>query len=282
MGKLTFAVPLLMFISQASYAEGMSSAYSFGGACASQGVWTQTALSATQNLRKVTLQLKDDANCKALGASLQASIQNIETAVQSASDTTARATRLSQLPREINALRAFLNSAPDMKQQILRTMMDKSIESATLSAQVGPETDLISTNIGDFGSRMHRSANTGLSLLNQVIDSIPNLSQCLMGEDQQALGSVMSTAVQMASAFASSGQDVTGSQLATTISKITSFVREQKYSKILRKLNQQEFLASMACLMEATSESYCQARTGMQFFQKGMEDLKVRQNDKMD
>lgn len=52
-----------------------------------------------------------------------------------------------------------------------------------------------------------------------------------------------------------------------------TLVRDNKYSGVLRKLNQQEFMSSMACLMEVTSESYCQARTGMQMFQKGMQDI---------
>jgi hypothetical protein len=139
--KQIFAVSLLLFVAQSSLGQepGMSSPYSFGGACASQGVWTQTALSATQNLRKVALQLRDDPNCRAMGTSMQASIQNLESAINRASDSPARVARLSQLPQEIGALRSFLTSAPDLKQQVLRVMMDKSIESATLSAQVGQE-----------------------------------------------------------------------------------------------------------------------------------------------
>ncbi len=277
-------VLLTLLLVQAAQAQegGLSSAYSFGGACSSQGAWTQTALSATQNLRKVTLQLKDDANCKALGNSVQASLQNLESAVKSASDTPSRVSRLSQLPQEISALRGFVNSAPDMKQQVLKIMMDKSIESATLSAQVDQGASLMANGVLDFGARLQRSTQTGLAMLNQVVDSIPQLNQCLTGDGQQALGSFISTAVQVASSFASSGQDMTGSQLAMTVSKISTLVREKKYAKVLRKLNQQEFMSSMACLMEVTSESYCQARDGMRLFQKGMSDLQFRQNEKME
>ncbi|MGZ3743940.1 MAG: hypothetical protein ACXWRA_08810, partial [Pseudobdellovibrionaceae bacterium] len=294
MKKMTLAILLVAIFSHISYAQdsGMASPYSFGGACASQGVWTQTALSATQNLRKITFQLKDDPNCKALGTSLQASIKSIEDAVQAASDTPKRATRLSQLPQEISALRTFLASAPDMKQQVLRTMMDKSIEKATLSAQVATDNDVVSATMGDaglmasgmedFGSRIQTSAKTGISMLNQMLDSISANTQCLVGNQQQAFGSILSASVQMASSFASSGHDLTGSQLAMTVSKLTTFVREQGFATIFQMLNKQEFLTSMACLMEVTSESYCQARFGMQLFQKGMTDLKVSQNNKID
>ncbi|MGZ3806311.1 MAG: hypothetical protein ACXVB4_19015, partial [Pseudobdellovibrionaceae bacterium] len=208
------------------------------------------------------------------------------------SDTPKRATRLSQLPQEISALRTFLASAPDMKQQVLRTMMDKSIEKATLSAQVATDNDVVSATMGDaglmasgmedFGSRIQTSAKTGISMLNQMLDSISANTQCLVGNQQQAFGSILSASVQMASSFASSGQDLTGSQLAMTVSKLTTFVREQGFATIFQMLNKQEFLTSMACLMEVTSESYCQARFGMQLFQKGMTDLKVSQNNKID
>ncbi|MEK2688480.1 hypothetical protein [Bdellovibrio sp. GT3] len=287
--KTVASVLLILSFSPALFAQegGIASAYSFGGACASQGVWTQSALSATQNLRKVTLQLKDDPNCKALGNSVQSAITSLENAVQGASDTPARVSRLSQLPQEINALRTFLNSAPDMKQQILRTMMDKSIESATLGAQVGQSQSNmavsdVSQSIGDFGSRLQRSTQTGLSMLNQVVDSIPQLDQCLTGDNQMVMGNLISSAVKIASSFASSGQDMTGSQIATTVSKLTNLTRERKYTAVLRKLNQQEFMSSMACLMEVTSESYCQARDGMRLFQKGMNDLKTQKSGKLD
>lgn len=280
--KAVAAVLILLAQSALGQDSGMSSAYSFGGACAAQGVWTQAALSATQNLRKVTLQLKDDANCKSLGSSIQNSIANLESSIKMASDTPSRVTRLSQLPQEINALRGFANSAPDMKKDVLRLMMDRSIESATLSAQVDQNSSLMSNSLMDFGSRLQRTTQSGLTMLNQVIDSVPQITQCLTSDSQQALGAYLSAAVQVASSFASSGQDMTGSQLATTVSKISALVREQKYAKILRKLNQQEFMTSMACLMEVTSESYCQARDGMRLFQKGMEDLKFQKTKQVE
>lgn len=281
------ALLVLLCITPGAYAHEseMSSAYSFGGACASQGVWTQSALSATQNLRKVTLQLKDDANCKALGVSLEAAIQNLESSLKSASDTPARVNRLSQIPREVNALRTFLASAPEMKQQILKVMMDRSIEGATLSAQVSRDQgdiSVLSAGILDFGARLQQSTQTGISMLNQVVDSIPRIDQCLIGDQDRVLGSFIGTAVQLASSFASSGQDSTGSQLAVTVSKLSNLAVERKFAKVLRKLNQQEFMTSMACLMEVTSESYCQARIGMNLFKKGMDDLKIRRGNPLE
>lgn len=269
--------------------SGMTSAYSFGGACASQGVWTQEALSATQNLRKVTLQLKDDPNCQALGKSTLSALDEIQSQIKVAADSPKRSTRLSQIPAEIEALRTFGAGTSDMRAQVMQMMMNRSIEGATLSAQVGADIsstgmDSTGSRMADFGERIQRSANTGISILTKVIDSIPALDQCLVGEDQQAMGNFIAASVQVATAFAGSGQDSTGSKMATLVSKLTNVTREKKFSKVLRKLNQQEFLSSMSCLMEVTSESYCQARDAMSLFKDGMGDIEWRQSniDKID
>ena len=269
---------LVLLGSQAFSQEGsMGTSYAFSGACSSQGSWTQSALAATQNLRKVTLQLKNDPNCKALGTSVQAAIGNLESQIKTASDTPGRASRMAQIPQEIGALRDFATSSPEMRSKVLKLMMDRSIEGATLSAQVPvPSKDeVVANSLVDFGARLKRSTSTGLSMLNQVVDAIPQLDECLTSDAQAALGSYLSMAVQVTSSFASSGSDSNGSQLAMTVSKLTNLIRERKYAKVLRKLNQQEFMASMACLMEVTSESFCQARDGMNLFKSGMASLNL-------
>ncbi|MGE3611115.1 MAG: hypothetical protein AB7I27_16105 [Bacteriovoracaceae bacterium] len=253
-----------------------SSAYNFGGsACSSQGTWTQSALTATQNLRRITNQLKDDPNCKSLGQAVTSVIENLNNEVKNASDSPGRTQRLSQIPSEISALRSFVNSNPAMKSKVLRLMMDRSIEGASISAQVPNPTneERMSNSMIDFGSRLKRSTTNGISMLNQVIDHIPRLNECLMGDGQAALGTYIAMSTKIASSFASSGQEGIGSQLAVTISKLANLNRDIKFSRVLRKLNQQEFMASMACLMEVTSETYCQTRDAMGLFKEGMNSL---------
>jgi hypothetical protein len=283
--KLTYVALVLSALSQPIFAQdaGMSSPYAFGGSCSSQGVWTQNALTATQSLRKITLQLKDDPNCKALGNNLQAALSSLEENMKNLEDnmktpegTSQKPARISQIPQELNALRTFATGTPEVQRQVLKLMMDRSIEGATLSASVAGAGETANMLL-DFGARVNRSTKTGIVLLNQVVDSLPLMNQCLVGDGGQALGQYVGMAVKIAASFSSSGQDLTGSQLATTVSKLTNLMREAKFSKILRKLNQQEFTASLACLTELTSESYCQARDAMGLFTKAMEDIKMRQ-----
>lgn len=270
-------------LAQGQESGGLTSAYSFGGACASQGVWTQSALSATQSLRRITLQLKDDPNCQALGKSTMSALAELEAQVRDVSDSPRRSTRLSQIPAEIEALRTFATSSPELKSDVMRLMMNRSIEGATLSAQVGAESastavaNNMSTRMEDFGERIQRSTKAGVGILSKVVDSLPQLDQCLMGDGQQALGNFMASTIRIATAFAGSGQDSTGSQMAQLVSKLTGVTRERKFTKVLRKLNQQEFLSSMSCLLEVTSESYCQARDAMGLFTDGMNNIEWRQ-----
>ncbi|MFS4458758.1 hypothetical protein [Bdellovibrio sp. HCB2-146] len=284
--KKAFISALILSTSVVVHAQdggsGMSSAYAFGGSCASQGMWTQNALQGTQNLRKITLQLRDDSNCKALAVSTQQALDEIAAQLKDVSDSPKRSTRLSQIPAEIDALRSFVTSSPAMKTQVMQLMMNRSIEGATLSAQVGAANassgaSEISGRLEDFGQRISRSTKAGIGLLNKVVDTLPQLDQCLMGEESQAMGQFLSSTIQVATAFAGSGQDSTGSQMAQLVSKLTNVFREARFSKVLRELNQQEFLASMSCLMEVTSESYCQARDAMSLFKEGMNDIEWRQ-----
>lgn len=253
--------------------DNATSAYSFGGSCASQGVWTQNALSATQNLRKVALQLKNDPNCTGLSTSLQTAFANLENNIKDASDTDQRTTRLSQIPAELSALTSFAEQSPKSRQKVLKLMMDRSTEGAILSAGVEQDTPgkTRAKKLMDFGSRMSQGTKAGIQVLNQVVDGLPQLSECLMGDGAMALGSYLSATVKIAASFASSGQGSMGSQLATTIEKLTNFARNKKFAEVIRTLNKQEFMTSMSCLMELTSDSYCQAREGMSLLNSSME-----------
>lgn len=277
---LSASVSFILYLLITSPSWGQDSAlntpYSFGGSCASQGAWTTNALSATQNLRRITLKLKNDANCTSLKANLETALTNLESTIQTTSDSDNKTARLSQIPAELSALRSFAANSPEEKQNILKLMMDRSVEGATLSAQVSQNDIGTNTNMMDFGSRVSRSTGMGVQILNQVVDDLPQLNECLMGDGAQALGAYLNATVKIAASFSSSGQNSIGSQLATTVSKLTNFARNQKFSKILRKLNQQEFLTSMSCLMELTSASYCEARDGMSLFKSGMKNLKFK------
>src|SRR5438067_985156 len=70
---LCFSVVLTAsaFMTKTVWAQGAGGSdsfadYSFGGACTSQGQWTQVALEATHRIAQVVSKLRDNANCNGL------------------------------------------------------------------------------------------------------------------------------------------------------------------------------------------------------------------------
>jgi hypothetical protein len=272
---------ILMLTASTAMADGGPSPYAFGGACSSQGAWTANALQSTQELRRITHALHDNPACQALGKGMQTALTNLELEVQraNANSTPESARRISQIPNEIAALRSFYgNTSGDMKSKVMGLLMNRAIEGASLSAAVGGSTPngLAADLLRDFGQRTNEASKTGLKLFNQVVDTLPQLETCIDDKQKQLMGNVMSGLVQVATSFASSGSDTTGSQIAQTVSKLTTYMRDSKFSSVFSTLNQQEFQASMACLVEITSEAYCNARDAMGLFKTGMTELEWR------
>ncbi|MCB0369167.1 MAG: hypothetical protein KDD45_06845, partial [Bdellovibrionales bacterium] len=104
------------------------------------------------------------------------------------------------------------------------------------------------------------------------------LETCLT--DTNSTGQVLAASVSMLGALVSSGEDPLGQQTAVAISKLSNVMRESKFAGVLKKLNQQEFMASIQCIMETTSESYCSARDSRHLFNEMKKALKVRKAEK--
>lgn len=271
------AAPALAQSADEEAGAGVSRPYYFSGPCTSQGSWTQQALNQTQRLREITMQLKDDPNCKALSSSMQATLTKMDEQLKAAADTQQASTRLSQLPQEIASLRTFVTENSKYKSAVLNLMMNRAMEQSTLSAQVqsksGASAQSTAADLLNLGTRLQKSTKNGLEMFNNVVGQLPQVEQCLATPNQ--MGPLLSGSIKLLASFASSGQDESGNQLAMAVAKVSDMLREQKYALALKKLNEQDFLASVSCLMEVTSESYCSARDGMMMFKKQMDDLKV-------
>jgi hypothetical protein len=160
------------------------------------------------------------------------------------------------------------------KQGVLNTMMSKAIQYSSLTAKVqtdkGGASSAISDNPGtalllNLGQRVQRSTVTGLRTFNGVIDTLGKNMECLTANQQ---GQFVAAAASTLASFASSGQDQIGGQLAMAVSKVSAMGRELKFSKAFKELNKVEYMNSMSCLMEVTSEAYCSARDGNAIFQE--------------
>ncbi len=267
------------------------SVYSFGGACRSQGPWTQEALTSLQRLREVTLNLKNDDRCKAFGTALQAQFQSLQNEITQVDDTPQNIRRMSEIPKEMNALRSFLTSDVGMKSQVLDLMMNRTIEKATISAEMnskmssaaslmssGVSSQAVAAHLSSLGQRLNAASNAGVKILNSVVSKLPQvLDECVASPD--FAGQLVASSAQIMASLIT-GNENAGVGLAESISKISSMLRDRRFTKVVGRLNQQEFMTSMACLMEVTSEAYCSARDNMILIRQEQKRIQLVNNEK--
>lgn len=264
-----------------------SSPYSFGGACGSQGVWTQQALSQAQRIAEVARNLKDDPNCKALGTSMQTALDEIQRTlghIHNPDNPMHQDTvRMQSIPRELDALTATINSpnAPAaLNEPTTILAMNRAVEGAIISSKSTAAAAALSIpgvtglNIVSAVSSLQRGASTGLDIFERVLDSIPQTAECVA--DDQSFGQFAAATVQTAAALFSSGQDTGGGRTARLISKLTTMARDYKFSEAIGKLNEQEYMTSISCLLEVTSENYCSVQDTMELFKKELDSFLMR------
>lgn len=273
---------------QESLSPSNDKPYLFTGPCSSQGSWTQDALIQTNRLREITQQLRDDPSCKALGESLQSSFSHIYNDLDNLQKGLNGAeVRASNLGKEIRALRETGVNNPLLQKILNANMLTKMFDFALIKSSSNDLKNVQPTRLSseektellaNFGNRMSRVANRGFTIFNQAIDSLPRLQTCLT--DTNSSGQVLAASVSMLGALVSSGEDPLGAQTAMAISKLSNVMREAKFAGVLKKLNQQEFMASIQCIMETTSESFCSARDSRILYEQMKKDLQVRKSTK--
>ncbi len=250
--------------------QTVSQPFVFSGACASQGQWTVTALQAAQKIADLTLQLKNDANCKGLGDAMRSQFAALDEEFKGLKDPDAATSRMMSLPGEITALRNFISGSAEMKSEAAKLMIARDVENSLLTAKASEETGASMKSLKALGDRSSRAAFTGIGMVDQVLGQLPQLDQCVMGKD--AVGQVLSSLVKMSSAFVTAGNGVS-SRLANTLSNLSTTLRERKFSRVLKRLNDQQLMTAMSCLTESTAEAYCSARDAMLLFEKGNRSL---------
>lgn len=252
---------------------GSSSPYALSGPCSSQGSWTTAALSQTTELKQIISKLKDNPACNALKSSIESSLtameQNVKEIQQIDQSTDNKARRLIQLPKEIGALRTFSRENSLFKNNVIQVLMGKTVTLSALSSQNvdSQNAKAVSESLNSLGDRVQAATGTGLQLFNSTISALQQAQAgCL---DQQQGVAMTAGLVKILSSFASSDSNGMGSQLAGAVQNLGQYLgREKKYVKALRTLNDREFVSSMSCLMEITTDGYCSALDAQYLFQE--------------
>ncbi len=268
--KLTVTIFTLGFPALSNAMD--NSAYSFGGVCASQGVWVQEALSSTRQIRQIILNLKNDANCKGLGTKIDSYLNSLGAELESIKNADKSASRLSDIPKELFALKTMATSGSEYRNKTLGLIADRIFESSQIQSQAaaGALSEEQAQRIMSMGKRINSSAGAGISMLSSLLDELPNFNNCL--SDPNVIGPYLVGAVNMAGAFVNSSKGG-NIQTAQLLSKITNYLREDKYASIIKKLNETEFQNSISCLLESASESYCNAVDSRNLLNKSLKEM---------
>lgn len=240
--------------------------YSFGGACSSQGSWTQQALAQTAVLRSTFEVLRSDPKCKGI----EGIVERLQVAknVFEPDENKEKHANWEGLPGDMKALTklAGKNGAQDRK-DIIPLLMGKTIENTVLAGTVKSLAD-----------RSRRTLMTGMDLLDQSLDVLPQMDECLSGHPDQLLA-MAGASLKLTSAFISSGETAVG-RMGTTVAKLATFLHNKKYSKVLRELNKTEYWMSMSCLMETTAEAYCSARDAYDMMDYSLKESELKKKAK--
>lgn len=266
--------------------------YSFGGGCSSLGAWTQTALSQTDTLIKVTQSLRDNPACKGI-ETIVPKLQEAQAALKLDEKDSLRADRLESIPNEISALRNFAVASPDLKSEVMKLLTHRTLEGATLTAEAATAGTAVAASaavppaaaaiamaeaLRTISNRVRRASIVGLDMLDQAFAILPTYQECIMGAPDQGLA-LVGAMVKIAAAYTSS-QEAVASRMGRTISNLVTFLRNSKFSSVLRQLNETEFWMSMSCLMETTAQTYCSTRDARKLLDYGIRELRVTSDDK--
>ncbi len=253
--KTQFAFVVIALFGSFSFGSD-ASPYNFGGVCASQGVWVQEALNNSRQIKQIILKLKDDPNCKGLGAKMDSYLSSLEEELKKIKETDQNVSRLSDIPGELSSLRSVLISNPDQRSQALSLMADRVFESGKIRVQniVSAMSENQIASISSLGKRLNQSTGAGIGMLSAMLDELPNFQNCLT--EANGAGPLLAGAINMAGAFINYSKG-SGLGTANLLNRITNLVREDRYATVIRQLNEVEFQNSISCLLESSAEAYC-------------------------
>jgi hypothetical protein len=272
---LSFAT--LQFALPAHADEGAtdSNPYSFMGLCESQGSFTQEALQQTQRIRTILRNLKDNPACGGVNKQMEGLLGRMESQTAQAGGRS-KIDSLVSLRRELGALASYSKLNTSMKPNALEMIVEKSL--TTAQQKQSELLDIGGKNILDraqalanLGMRADRTIKASLDIFNEVIDKVPQARECL---DDASMGAFMGASVKLLSTFAFDNNNTAG--LSTSISKLFGYMRDVKYAKALRKLNETEFRQSLSCLLEVTTENYCATEDAKALLNMTARDLQIR------
>jgi len=246
------AILLLSLLLLSLSLQAFASEYNnFGGSCASLGAWSQAALAETRALEQALQSIHDNPSCHGI-EEVVANLKVAEQSLNTPASEKNRENRLESLPNEISSLRSFMTGDASTRAGVAKLLLGRTLEGASMTAELA-----VAQGVQSLATRAGRAGSVGIDALNQAMATLPSYDQCLVGMPNQGLA-VFGAAVKLSAAFASSKSGTIG-KMGDSIANLVHMLREKKFSEVMRRLNQSEYLLSMSCLLETASQNYCSA-----------------------
>ena len=270
-------IPASMLISFAASAEpGAADTYMIPGACASQGSWTQRALAQTANIKQVLRNLKDNPACTGVRDLVETSLTAMQEKVNELQKG-APADVAASLSQDIANLRPVAKENAYLAHMSQRLMFNKTLDLQavkTMQLKSDEQSKASAEAERDLRRKAHDSAFAGLSYFNLTVGGLARAKgECL--DDAQS-GLVMGGLVQTLAAFAGAGQEGLATEMSKSIANLMDLARQAKYLKAIRSLNDRQFISSMSCLLETTSENYCSTVDGQYLLEEVLSNTNIK------
>ncbi|MFZ4403560.1 MAG: hypothetical protein ACOYOK_05600 [Pseudobdellovibrionaceae bacterium] len=271
MGLIYSKVVAIIFFIGCAKAMAFQSAYSFGGACQSQGSWTQSVLAQSEVIKNVIENLRDNPDCTDLINKTLSYLSEIKN--NPALNNNPGSASFSELAAEVSGLGGVLKNTPFKQSTIANAMITKS---ADLQAANNPILSSLSEKGAQQSSyqKAFNASKSGLDGLSHLASAIENNQKCAIPGEQA--GVLLSGLVYSISSFAAGGDNANGASIAQAVASVTKLIRSERYNKVLRKLGNAQFSNSVRCLLEVTSESYCTIKDNIEMLMMNVESLKAK------
>lgn len=242
---------------------------SFQVSCASRGYWTAQALGEMSRLQEVLIELQNDPNCRGIESVVSQMNSAKQIMAQHDLPVGQNSSRFVNLPSEVSAIYSYIQGGVggvlmDKAQSLL---VNKILGMAAAKNDVGvssgptPQTQAASP-VDDaqlswqaMSERARRSSLTGMNMMQKVFEVLPNYEQCVANRPNQGLA-LVSAAITMFAAFAS-GENGSTFELGRTLASMVTYLRNVKFGRMIGKLKQMEYWSNLSCLLESTSNVYC-------------------------
>jgi hypothetical protein len=269
------SITLATLASPIHHASASDSVYSFGGACPSQGTWTQAALTQTDNIVAIVAKLKDNPACKGIESVVQ-DLQSAKEVLKIPNDELAEDhANAESLPGQLDALRRVMVQRGAFEANIANLLFKKTLQTAQMGANAAAAPGMPpivdgTAAIKALYKRTARTTQMGITTMERVFNVLPMYDTCLMGQPDQGLA-LMSAAVKIGASFATAGEGV-GHRLGGAMASLVTMLRNRNFTKAIRKLNETEFWFSVSCVIETTTKSWCDARNAQDMLQYSQDE----------